>query len=191
MPKRTTLGGLEIEESEPLSIINIPIDWQKWNLAKQSKAIRLLQDKAGNIIAIPVFNVDPLTNPMPISGQRTPTVFKGLAGANGAGLATIWTPAKGKKFRLLGGNVTLTKEAACAGALWISLCDNTETAATRIIRFEISSAALVATGQVENFPFVIPGNGYLSQAADNVLALNLSGALTAGLCTVSIWGVEE
>jgi hypothetical protein len=248
--KRTTLGGISIDESDPLSIINIPIDWNAtWNLAKQARAIRLLQDQAGNIIAFPMFLVDPTSNPIKAGGgnnpltvqgpyvspgvgtvfwahqswafqalspnptpiwtnaaiylykpdpttptmetPRTPSVYKTLGGANAAGLSTVWTPGAGKKFRLMAGVITLTKDTACAGALWVALVDNVDGAGTRIVRFEISGAALVATGQVIVLPFTIPGNGILSSTVNNVLALNLGGALTAGLCSVTVWGTEE
>ena len=124
-----------------------------------------------------------------LEAQRTPNVFKTLVGVNAAGATAVWTPAAGKKFRLMSGNVTLTKDAACAGAEFITLSDGAE--ANRIRRFEISGAALVATGQVENFPFNLPGNGYLSSAINNVLNLTLNGALTAGLATANVEGTEE
>jgi hypothetical protein len=119
--------------------------------------------------------------------QRTPVVFTTNGGFTAAGNTAFWTPAAGKKFRLLGGILTISKEAACAGAQYIMLLD----AAGWIMRFDISNAALVATGNVIVIPFNLPRNGYLSTAANNVLNLKLNGAFTAGSCALVTWGTEE
>jgi hypothetical protein len=122
-----------------------------------------------------------------IERVRTPTSFKAVGGIASAGATAVWTPAGGKKFRVMGGLIALSKEAACAGAESIALKDSAAT----FLEVDISNAALVATGQVEIIPFAYPGNGYLSTAADNVLNVNLGGALTAGVLTVNVWGCEE
>jgi hypothetical protein len=120
--------------------------------------------------------------------QRTPNQFRnGLATA--AGYSALWNPTAGKKFRLLGGVLTLSKEAACAGAFTFSICDSATTA--QIVVVGVSTAALVAMGQVVVIPFTISANGYLSLVINNVLQMSLSGALTAGQVTCSVWGTEE
>ena len=121
-----------------------------------------------------------------LEAQRTPTLFK-VASANAAGDNTVWTPAGGKKFRLLGFILTISKDAACAGAQHIDFYDG----ASRIMFFDISSAALVATGNEIVIPINFGGNGYLSIAADNLFKVNLNGAFTTGMCTVNAWGTEE
>jgi len=118
--------------------------------------------------------------------QRTPTVFKTIRGKT-TGTNTLWDPAAGKKFRLMGGIITLSKDAACAGAETLFLVDN----ATDLMAFDISSAALVATGKIHTIAFQLPGNGYLSLAADNILNLSFNAALTAGSASANVWGTEE
>jgi hypothetical protein len=120
--------------------------------------------------------------------QRTPDTFKQLAGTSAAGQTAVWTPAAGKKVRIMGGNICISKEAACAGALTVGIQDN---AGAQYMFVQISAAALVATGQVIYLPFSFPGNGFLSAAVNNPQYLNLSAALTAGLITVNMWGTEE
>jgi hypothetical protein len=119
--------------------------------------------------------------------QRTPNKFKNIEGTTASGANTIWTPAGGKKFRLMGGIIVLSKDAACAGAEFIQLRDG----GTQFFVIDISLGALVAIGACTIIPFNFPGNGYLSTAADNVLALYLNGTLTAGNVSISCWGTEE
>jgi hypothetical protein len=122
-----------------------------------------------------------------IESQRTPTTFKYISGINAVGPTHIWTPAGGKKFRLLGGIICLSKDAACAGALVIKLFEE----AVQFMTFDISLAALVAIGNVVIIPIVLPANGYFSTVADRHLDLLLTGALTAGSISVNVWGTEE
>lgn len=120
--------------------------------------------------------------------QRVMTTLKELDSITAAGSTTIWTPTAGKRFRLMGLIITLSKDAACAGAEIINILDG----GTTIMAFNISSAALVATGnEIVIGPINFPANGYLSTAVNNLLRLNLGGALTAGSCAVNAWGCEE
>lgn len=126
----------------------------------------------------------------PVTGlseqQRTPDTFKTMATAT-AGSVEIWSPTAGTRFRLMGGVITLSKEAACAGAFYVTLQDE----GASFMRFTVSAAALVATGNVVVIPIILPGNGYLSTAINNDLDIFLNGALTAGEIAVSVWGTEE
>jgi len=119
--------------------------------------------------------------------QRNVTTFKTLID-NTANNATVWTPAGGKKYRVMGGIISLSKDAACAGSFQVGLTDS---AGGQWLVIQISHAALVATGQVMVVPFQIPGNGYLSPTAGNLLQATCSGALTAGSMGVTVWGTEE
>ena len=119
--------------------------------------------------------------------QRTPTTFKTLADQTASG-GVVWTPAGGKKYRLMGGVISLSKEAACAGMEYLTLADQ---GGTQILLIQISHVALVATGVVTLIPFSLPGNGYLSPTADNTLIVGLNGALTAGSYAACVWGTEE
>ena len=118
---------------------------------------------------------------------RTPNIWKTSSSITSSGANAAWTPTAGKKFRLLGYNITVSKEAACAGAFVLSIQDN----ATTFKVLQLSNAALVATGQVEFFTENMGPNGYFSTTVNNVLNLTLSGALTAGACAISTHGTEE
>jgi hypothetical protein len=127
------------------------------------------------------------TSPPSLEFQRTPTIFKFLEDRTTSGAQTVWTPTAGKRFRLLGGIITVSKDAACAGALILALYDS----ATQFTSYIVSHAALVAIGNVVLIPISFKGNGYLSSAINNVLNVNFSGALTAGGISISVWGTEE
>lgn len=133
--------------------------------------------------------VDYVWNTLTIQEEmvRTPVIFKTLLSATAAGSTAVWTPAGGKRFRLMGGSISLSKDAACAGAESIALLDNV----TTIAAWTISLGALVAIGAVTIIPFMFTQNGYLSTAINQTLNVSLNGALTAGNCSVSVWGTEE
>lgn len=116
--------------------------------------------------------------------QRTPTTFKRAASLTGN--TVIWNPA-GKKYRLMGGIIVLSKNATCAGAFYINLADSV---AGPLVYFDISSAALAAIGSVTVIPFTIPNDGFLSPTAGNTLIFQ-SPALTAGFASANVWGTEE
>jgi hypothetical protein len=106
----------------------------------------------------------------------TKMVFKPVAAVAvtaGTG-ATIWTPASGKKFRLMGWSLSSSAAAA------LIFGDNA--IGTVILR-----TPLVAAGGLTEAPPQI-GSGFLSAAADNVLKLD-----TTVTSTVSgfVFGVEE
>lgn len=73
MPKRTTLGGVAIDETEPLSIINVPLDWLALSLAKSARALRFLQDTDGNLIGFPIIQmaVNPFNGRLEMHGADT------------------------------------------------------------------------------------------------------------------------
>jgi len=113
---------------------------------------------------------------------RTPSIFK-TGTANAIGSTALWTPAAGKKFRVMGYTFTLPSTATSAAGTVITLKDDATSVFTIIVMGTTSGAL---SGSVE-----LPGNGYLSTAADNVLNINCSAALTAGQIAVSVWGTEE
>lgn len=87
---------------------------------------------------------------------------------------TIWTPASGKKFRLMGISVS------CGSAGRLALRDGS-TGTDFIVRF------LYAGADTKNFDF---GNGYLSLQADRVLELRNNSGATVN-AWVTAWGTEE
>lgn len=87
--------------------------------------------------------------------------------------ATVWTPAAGKKFRLMGGSFSLSAAAS------IIFKDNT------------AGTTIFTTPTLEaNVPYNLPviGNGILSATINNVLTATSSAA--ANLIG-TIWGTEE
>src|SRR5271166_7180262 len=86
---------------------------------------------------------------------RTPVIFKALNGVVITSETTIWTPAAGKKFRLMGGVLSV---GVAAGN--VVLKDNT--GGTTIL--------IIPAGALNTpFPLLGMGNGILSAAANNVL----------------------
>lgn len=103
--------------------------------------------------------------------ERTPSVFKAVNVTLGAGDSAIWTPAAGKKFRLMG---------------W-SLSSNVSGAALNI---KDGSTVIIVLTTSTTTPSISPhiGNGYLSTAANN--ALNVQHAAATVVWGV-VFGTEE
>jgi len=103
-----------------------------------------------------------------------------------------WTPAAGKRFRLMGFIINFTGDFVNTGAgalSYINIYDGATTAT--LFAFYIGANA---AGSAMLSPIVInlPGNGYLSIARDNILYFNLQAtALTSGFATIHCWGTEE
>lgn len=88
---------------------------------------------------------------------------------------TIWTPAAGKKFRLMGVQFGASAAAQCA------LRDGTAGSGTAFHMFKVGGA------DTKDFSL---GNGYLSSAANNVLEIyNATGSTVS--VWVTAWGTEE
>lgn len=108
------------------------------------------------------------------SGVRTPNVFKNVSAVVITSETTVWTPAAGKKFRLMGFVIT---QGVAAGA--ITLKDNTAGTTILVIPQHTLAAALASPPM---------GNGILSAAAGNVLTA--TGASTETI-TGYFFGTEE
>lgn len=123
--------------------------------------------------------------------QRTPNIFKTVATA-ALGATALWTPAAGKKFRLMRYMVTVTDQAtqAAPGTVTITHLD----AAADILQTHdvyVPAVALVNSGSLYNSGWIDLGNGILSAAINQVLNVNLSAALTAGTVRCLCCGTEE
>lgn len=117
--------------------------------------------------------------------QRTPTIFKNVASASDF---NVWDPAAGKKFRLMGFTIRGVAPSLGAAAVnSVALVDN----ATDIFTFWFFCNTAIATARDFSVTVNLPGNGYLSIAADNILNANIGTGLTAGYIEVNAWGTEE
>lgn len=121
---------------------------------------------------------------------RHPTTFRsGIITA--AGSTALWTPATGKKFRVMRYMLELTGNAiqAAAGVVTVTLYD--AAAAMNIVHsLYVPGAASNNLGGYNPGWFDL-GNGVVSAAANNVLNVNLSAALTGGGLRVTVCGTEE
>ncbi len=106
---------------------------------------------------------------------RTPKVFTDVAAVVINSIATVWTPAGGKKFRLMGGALS------CNTAINVLFEDNTASAPNFVYR---TPTLLAGTP----FAFTLGGNGRVSATADNVL--KATGSST-GTITGTLYGTEE
>lgn len=118
--------------------------------------------------------------PTRISGQNgeivyIATTFKGLSALDIGSIATAWTPASGKKFRLMGGSISVS----AAGNVLFE--DNAAGAGNFVFRTPKLAADTPYT-------FVVGNNGKQSAAANNVLKATLS---VAGTVTGTLWGTED
>jgi hypothetical protein len=104
---------------------------------------------------------------------RTPTVFKDLSAVAIGTIATVWTPAGGKKFRLMGGVISVS------AAVNVLFEDNAGAAFV----FRVPKL-LVDTP----LAFTLGGNGFLSAVANNVLKATSSAAANI---TGTLYGTEE
>lgn len=121
--------------------------------------------------------------------QLTPTAYHTIQLSTAA--VSIWTPAVGKKFRLMGYNIQLSADAtlAVAGETLLTLLDNA-TAIGIAHNFYVPATALDTF--FANPPIVVPfpGNGYLSILAGNALKATLSTYLATGTFSLNVYGVE-
>jgi hypothetical protein len=122
---------------------------------------------------------------------RTPVVFK-TAAVTAAGSTALWTPAAGKKFRAMRYMLIVTDQATLAAGATLTI-DLLDAAGNLAQTHSVFVPSVGLTGGVPLYvsPWIDLGNGILSSAANNVLNVNLSAALTAGVCRVLVCGTEE
>ena len=120
-----------------------------------------------------------------------PTTFNTVQ-ATHIGNTPIWSPASGKKFRLLKYQIesTMNVSQVNQGVLTISFQDGTNPISLAHDVYVPSTARVVnisySSGWID-----LGGTGFLSVAANNVLSVNLSEALTAGNFRINVAGTEE
>ncbi len=150
---------------------------QSVNLSQVGGVATAMAGSDGQTAANVPFEVNGYYNPATggIDRQRTPTIFKLIASqAVTAGTpVSVWTPAAGKKFRILG----FTLSTSVAGSILIQ--DTTGVNVLRLPKQVVNG--VVSTPQ--NF-----NNGYLSTAANNQLFIDVSAS---GNVDGMIFGTEE
>jgi hypothetical protein len=122
-----------------------------------------------------------------------PTVFKTVQ-ATASGNTAAWTPGSGNKFRLLAYRIILTDNVATSGGAVITVSFQDSTTGMPIAHDVYVPAAAIAApvGAAYDSGFVSLGSfGILSAAANNVLNVNLSAALSAGNARIQVAGTEE
>lgn len=105
---------------------------------------------------------------------RVANIRKDMSAVTITTITTLWTPTSGKKFRLMGG--ILSVSAACS----VLLEDNSAGAGNFIVR-----TPKLAADAAYNFDL---GNGFLSAAANNLLKGTSSAAAAI---TGTLYGTEE
>jgi len=119
--------------------------------------------------------------------ERTPMIYRHALCTSVAATA-VWDPAAGKKFRIMGYVIVPAAGMAAAGIQLITLLDQ---AAAIVIAHQVY---LPIAASITNQPPIVvqlPGNGYLSVAADNILNCTLTAACTAGAISIFVYGTEE
>lgn len=126
------------------------------------------------------------------SRLRTPNTRKPF-NVSVAGNSAVWTPTTGKKFRLLGYHLACTQNAARSGTgqVIVKFQDGTNDINIQHSVFVPTTAATTMDGGWTTGWVDLGGLGVLSTAANNVLSINLSIALTAGVFTGYVVGTEE
>jgi hypothetical protein len=108
------------------------------------------------------------------------------------GDTALWTPAAGKRWRLMRYRFALTGNAAMGTGGVLSIMLRDATAASPFGAAVYVPAVAANTLGAYTSPWIDLGTtGYLSAAANNVLNVNLSAALTGGQVRVLVAGVEE
>lgn len=121
---------------------------------------------------------------------RTPTTFKTVQ-ATASGNTALWTPTTGKKFRLMRFKVQITGNATLGGAAVLSVGLQDATTDIGVTHDVYVPAAALNTMTGYDSGWINLGNGKISAAANNVLNVNLSAAITAGNARVIVCGTEE
>ncbi len=121
---------------------------------------------------------------------RTPNTFKSVAFTSVAA-TNIWTPAAGKKFRLMRYKIKITANAlqAVAGVITVQFNDSASAMAITEDFFVPTVAGAVLAE--DDTPWIDLSNGILSTVANNILTMTLNTALTGGNFKILVAGTEE
>lgn len=130
------------------------------------------------------------------TAQRYPNIFKTASVvATATGNSAVWTPAAGKKFRIMRFQITAQGLGATASAaVTVSFQDNVTGITIGTYDVDVPVTANVVSGVTQvSGGWIDIGNGFLSAAANNVLNFNISaaGAATTGTYRINVCGTEE
>lgn len=115
---------------------------------------------------------------------RVANVFKNTV-QTATGPTTIWTPAGGKRIRLMGFTLSISGTLAALGTLTIQLLDVAAVIDTHFAT--VNSATPLGDTQIG----VDLGQGQLLAAANDILRIQLSNAMLTGGVAIKAWGTEE
>lgn len=151
-------------------------------------------DSSGHLIVVGTGVAGtPAGGVLTVQGAATPAVFKS-ASATATGNTAVWTPTTGKKFRLLRFSIELTANAiqTVAGVITVSFQDATTGIGISKDVYVPTVIIGSAIGVGYESGWISLGDlGILSAAANNVLNVNLTTALTGGNVRVNTAGTEE
>jgi len=116
-----------------------------------------------------------------------PEIWKSIV-ATTVAATDIWTPALGKRIRLLGLCVIPSAGLLAAGAEAISIIEETLGTFGITVNTYLPIAASVGPQAPVNISL---GDGYLFTLPDKKLQVTLSAAATAGGIGIIAWGREE
>lgn len=124
---------------------------------------------------------------------HAPDTFK-RAASSGTTQQALWTPATGKRFRLLKYMIEVAANAAATGGATIACQFYDGATQLPLSRNFYAPTTAVTTNPGCAFTTGIVdlgGIGIPSSAENNVLNVNLSVALATGTCVFHAWGIEE
>lgn len=115
------------------------------------------------------------------------------ASVTASGNTALWTPATGKRFRLMRLMAIVTSDAATSGGARVTVDLKDGASTSTGMTFDVYCPAVAGSAFGNGFftGWVDLGQGVLSSAANNVLNINLSAALSSGVCRVVACGSEE
>jgi len=122
---------------------------------------------------------------------RTPVIFKSVSTV-ASGNTTIWTPAAGKKFRLIKYHIEIIGNTIRleAGITSLRFQDNITDISGLIHNFYIPSISSNILGGYNTGQFDL-GIGILSAAANNPLTVFINAEVLGGGFRISVCGTEE
>jgi len=193
---RSIPDNADAQASKILGLAGVVARLQGWNGATWDRVITEGNNadgdalKAAGILAAQAYQYG--FNGATFERLRCANVFKrGAVVGGGAASFNIWTPATGKKFRLMGFVIQLAGNCtqAAGGNFTMQLFDG-----ATVMPFSLDSdVPAVAPANTMDNTVNLPnmGNGYLSAAANNILSCTMSAALVAGQASVMAFGTEE